>query len=243
MLLNVKSTTQALRGLAVFISANIDLSAGHPDQAKRQEAEDLVALMIPIMKAYGTERGFKNVSDSMQVCGGMGYTVDGEIKQYLRDLRIAMIYEGTNHIQALDLVGRKLGLADGRLYRVFGKKVREVIEVAGSGDHRVLRDGARGGAGRPRCGHDGAGEARVEGPGGDGRLGVDVPERVWPGGVRVLAAHPGQLRGRGQDGQRARQAGRDPALLRPGAAGDSGALRDILDAPHEAITTFDDADF
>ena len=57
---------------------------------------------------YGTERGFKNVSDSMQVCGGMGYTVDGEIEQYLRDVRIAMIYEGTNHIQALDLVVRKL---------------------------------------------------------------------------------------------------------------------------------------
>ncbi len=130
MLLDVKSTTEALRGLAVFISANIDLSSAHPDEATRQEAEDLVALMIPIMKAYGTERGFKNVSDAMQVCGGMGYTVDGEIEQYLRDLRIAMIYEGTNHIQALDLVGRKLGLSNGRLYEVFGKKVREVIAAA-----------------------------------------------------------------------------------------------------------------
>lgn len=130
MLLDIKSTTEALRGLAVFISANIDLSNGHPDEATRQEADDLVALMIPIMKAYGTERGFENVSDAMQVCGGMGYTVDGEIEQYLRDLRIAMIYEGTNHIQALDLVGRKLGLSDGRLYQVFGKRVRETIAAA-----------------------------------------------------------------------------------------------------------------
>jgi len=127
MLLDVKCTTEALRGLAVFISANIDLSAGHPDEATRQDAGDLVALMIPIMKAFGTERGFKNVSDSMQVCGGMGYTVDGEIEQYLRDLRIAMIYEGTNHIQALDLVGRKLALHNGRLYGVFGKRVRAAI--------------------------------------------------------------------------------------------------------------------
>ncbi len=129
MLLDVKSTTEALRGLSVFISANIDLSTDHPDEATRQEADDLVALMIPIMKAYGTERGFENVSDCMQVCGGMGYTVDGEIEQYLRDLRIAMIYEGTNHIQALDLVGRKLGLSNGRLYNVFGKKARQAIEA------------------------------------------------------------------------------------------------------------------
>ncbi|MBV1859637.1 MAG: acyl-CoA dehydrogenase C-terminal domain-containing protein [Nannocystaceae bacterium] len=130
MLLDIKSTTEALRGLSVFISANIDLSTDHPDEETRQEADDLVALMIPIMKAYGTERGFKNVSDAMQVCGGMGYTVDGEIEQYLRDLRIAMIYEGTNHIQALDLVGRKLGLSNGRLYQVFGKKVRALVQTA-----------------------------------------------------------------------------------------------------------------
>ncbi|MEM6296871.1 MAG: acyl-CoA dehydrogenase, partial [Myxococcota bacterium] len=133
MLLDVKSTTHALRGLSIFISANIDLSTAHPDETVRQEADDLVALMIPIMKAFGTERGFKNVSDAMQVCGGMGYTVDGEIEQYLRDLRIAMIYEGTNHIQALDLVGRKLGLSNGRLYKVFGKKLREAI-AAGQGN-------------------------------------------------------------------------------------------------------------
>ncbi len=130
MLLDQKSTTEALRGLALYISINIDLSMSHPDEAVREEAADLVALLIPIMKAYGTERGFRNVSDAMQVCGGMGYTVDGEIEQYLRDLRIAMIYEGTNHIQALDLVGRKLPMHGGRLYERFGKRVRETIEAA-----------------------------------------------------------------------------------------------------------------
>lgn len=127
MLLDIKSTTEALRGLSLFISTNIDLSTAHPDEAVRQESEDLVALMIPIMKAFGTGRGFENVSQAMQVCGGMGYTVDGEIEQYLRDLRIAMIYEGTNHIQALDLVGRKLRLNNGRLYGVFSKRVRAAI--------------------------------------------------------------------------------------------------------------------
>lgn len=130
MLLDIKSTNEALRGLAVFISANIDISTAHPDEATRQESDDLVALLIPIMKAYGTERGFENVSDAMQVCGGMGYTVDGEIEQYLRDLRIAMLYEGTNHIQALDLVGRKLRLHNGRLYTGFGKRVRDTIAAA-----------------------------------------------------------------------------------------------------------------
>ena len=130
MLLDQKSSTEALRGLALYISINMDLSLSHPDEAVREEASDLVALLIPIMKAYGTERGFKNVSDAMQVCGGMGYTVDGEVEQYLRDLRIAMIYEGTNHIQALDLVGRKLPMHGGRLYKTFAKKIREIVGKA-----------------------------------------------------------------------------------------------------------------
>ena len=130
MLLDVKSTTEALRGLAIFIGTHIDLAAAHPDEEVRQESDDLVALMIPIVKAFGTDRGFSNVSQAMQLCGGMGFTVDGEIEQYLRDLRIAAIYEGTNHIQALDLVGRKLPMGGGRLYGAFAKKVAEAVKSA-----------------------------------------------------------------------------------------------------------------
>jgi alkylation response protein AidB-like acyl-CoA dehydrogenase len=127
MLLDVKATTEGLRGLATLISTHIDIAHRHADEAQRQEADDLVALLTPVMKGYGTERGFQNVSQAMQVCGGAGYTRDWSIEQYLRDVRIAMIYEGTNHIQALDLVGRKLPLHGGRLFRGYVGRVQALI--------------------------------------------------------------------------------------------------------------------
>ncbi len=119
MLLTVKSTTAGLRGLATYIATQIDIQHHHPDAAARQQAGDLVALLTPIMKSYGSERGFLNTSEAMQVMGGAGYTQDWPVEQAMRDLRIAMIYEGTNHIQALDLVGRKLVLGGGRLLETF----------------------------------------------------------------------------------------------------------------------------
>ena len=127
MLLDVKSTTEGLRGLATFISTHIDISHHHPDEKVRQDADDLVALLTPIMKGFGTERGFANVSEAMQICGGAGYTRDWSIEQYLRDVRIAMIYEGTNHIQALDLVGRKLPRHGGRLFRGYVGRVQALV--------------------------------------------------------------------------------------------------------------------
>ena len=103
----------------------------HPDADRRQDADDLVALLIPVIKAYGTDRGFENVSEAIQVCGGAGYTKDWSIEQYFRDLRIALIYEGTNHIQALDLVGRKLPMGKGRLLMTFQQRVQQAMEEAG----------------------------------------------------------------------------------------------------------------
>lgn len=128
MLLNIKSTTEAMRGLGVWIGIEQDVSLHHPDEAMRQESDDLVALLTPMMKSYGSERGFQNISDAMQVCGGAGYTVDWDIEQYLRDERIAMIYEGTNHIQALDLIGRKLPMKHGRLLMTFQKRVQACLD-------------------------------------------------------------------------------------------------------------------
>jgi alkylation response protein AidB-like acyl-CoA dehydrogenase len=130
MLANIRVTTEGLRGLATWISILYDLSLRHPDEKKRQEADDLVALLTPIMKAYGTDRGCENVSEAMQVCGGSGYTTDWSIEQYYRDLRIARIYEGTNHIQALDLVGRKLPRGGGRLLMRFGALAQATIAEA-----------------------------------------------------------------------------------------------------------------
>ena len=136
MLLNVKSTTEALRGLVAWISMSYDVWHHHPDEATRQKAGDLVALLTPIIKSYGSERGFLNVSEAMQVMGGAGYTQDWPVEQYMRDVRIAMIYEGTNHIQALDLVGRKMPMHGGRLMQVFAGEITGLIRAC-SGDERM----------------------------------------------------------------------------------------------------------
>jgi alkylation response protein AidB-like acyl-CoA dehydrogenase len=130
MLLNVKSTNEALRGLVTYIAIHIDRSQCHSDEAERQKADDIVALLTPIIKSYGTERGYENVSECMQVMGGAGYTQDWPVEQYLRDVRIALIYEGTNHIQALDLVGRKLPRHGGRLLQTFMGEITALIREA-----------------------------------------------------------------------------------------------------------------
>jgi alkylation response protein AidB-like acyl-CoA dehydrogenase len=136
MLLNIKSTTEGLRGLAGWIAMLYDVMHHATDETERQHADDLVALLTPIIKSYGSERGFQNVSEAMQVTGGAGFTQDWPIEQYLRDVRIAMIYEGTNHIQALDLVGRKLPMHGGRLMQAFASEVSSLIRAT-SGDPRM----------------------------------------------------------------------------------------------------------
>lgn len=130
MLLDQKSTTEALRTLGFFIAINLDIAKRHPEEKVREEADDIVALLTPIIKSYGTERGFYNTNLAMQVCGGSGFTTDWSIEQYLRDVRIAMIYEGTNGIQALDLVGRKLPKAGGRLLQAFQNRVTGFLRDA-----------------------------------------------------------------------------------------------------------------
>jgi alkylation response protein AidB-like acyl-CoA dehydrogenase len=129
MLMNVKVTTEGMRGLSTWVSILLDKSLHHPDEEERQRCDDLVALLTPVIKSYFTERGFQNISEAMQVCGGAGYTQDWSIEQYMRDARIAMIYEGTNHIQALDLVGRKLPLHGGRLMQGFANEVTQLIRA------------------------------------------------------------------------------------------------------------------
>ena len=130
MLLNIKVTNEALRGLATWLAIEHDVAHNHPDEDVRQESKDLVALLTPVMKSYGSERGFENISEAMQVCGGAGYTTDWNIEQYMRDERIAMLYEGTNHIQALDLIGRKLTRKNGRLFQTFNSRITELLRAS-----------------------------------------------------------------------------------------------------------------
>lgn len=132
MLLNVKSTTEGMRALATWVATLIDVGHRAPTEEERQRANDLVGLMTPVVKSFCTERGFENISESMQVLGGAGYTQDWYIEQYLRDERIALIYEGTNGIQALDLVGRKLPMDNGRLYRTWSEHIARFCDAEDS---------------------------------------------------------------------------------------------------------------
>jgi alkylation response protein AidB-like acyl-CoA dehydrogenase len=115
MLMRQKVMNEGMRALALFTGHQLDLSVAHPDAAERGEADDLVQLLTPVVKAFLTDEGFTNANLGLQVLGGSGFTTDWPLEQLVRDARIARIYEGTNGIQAMDLVGRKLGLGGGRL--------------------------------------------------------------------------------------------------------------------------------
>ncbi len=128
MLLTSKAFCEGGRALSYWVGMNLDISLHHPDPDKKQEADDLVQLLTPILKAYQTDMGFEVSSLAMQVHGGHGYIAEYGVEQYTRDARIAMIYEGTNGIQALDLVGRKMGQHMGRYLRRFFHPVSTFIE-------------------------------------------------------------------------------------------------------------------
>lgn len=128
MLLTSKAFCEGARALSYWVGLHLDIAEKHPNPEKRQEADDLVALMTPIIKAYQTDMGFEVANLAIQIHGGHGYIREYGVEQYARDARIAMIYEGTNGIQALDLVGRKMSQNYGRLLRRFFHPVFDFIE-------------------------------------------------------------------------------------------------------------------
>lgn len=119
MLLAMRAFAEGSRALALEIALKLDLARRHPDAAVKQECDDFVQLLTPVVKSYLTDGGFEMASLAMQVYGGYGYIGEYGVEQYVRDARITMIYEGTNGIQALDLVGRKLPVGTGRYLRAF----------------------------------------------------------------------------------------------------------------------------
>jgi alkylation response protein AidB-like acyl-CoA dehydrogenase len=129
-LLRQKALNEGMRSLAYWVGMLIDIEHRHPDAAKREEASDLIALMTPVIKAFLTDKGFENTNIALQTLGGHGYVKEYGIEQYVRDARIAPIYEGTNAVQALDLVGRKLPMEGGRLVRRFFEMVKADIDAA-----------------------------------------------------------------------------------------------------------------
>ncbi|MDQ0564195.1 alkylation response protein AidB-like acyl-CoA dehydrogenase [Rhizobium mesoamericanum] len=129
MLLTGRALTDAGRALGVWTAIQMDIAARHPDETVRQKANGFVALLTPVVKAAFTDFGFETAVLSQQVFGGHGYIRESGIEQHVRDARITQIYEGTNGVQAMDLVGRKLPMEDGDLPRRFFKLIRGDLAV------------------------------------------------------------------------------------------------------------------
>jgi alkylation response protein AidB-like acyl-CoA dehydrogenase len=129
MLMTMRAYNEGCRALGVWVSNALDRMERLDECEERTEAEDFIALMTPVVKALFTDLGFEAANLGVQTYGGHGYIVDHGMEQYVRDARIAMIYEGTNGIQALDLVGRKLPANMGRLLRRFFHPVAAFIEA------------------------------------------------------------------------------------------------------------------
>jgi alkylation response protein AidB-like acyl-CoA dehydrogenase len=127
-LMTVRAYVEGCRALSGWIAKALDLETKASDPDARQDAEDLVALMTPVVKALFTDLSFELSSMALQVYGGHGYIRDHGMEQLVRDARITMIYEGANGIQALDLVGRKLPAHMGRLMRAFFQPVQDFID-------------------------------------------------------------------------------------------------------------------
>jgi alkylation response protein AidB-like acyl-CoA dehydrogenase len=135
MLLTQKSSIAAIRRMMLLNSSYMDIAGRHPDAAERARATEIVGLLTPICKSFGTDLGTELTSIALQVHGGMGYVEETGAAQHYRDVRIAAIYEGTNGIQAADLVGRKLGVRDGASIMELIAQMRGVLgDLEAAGD-------------------------------------------------------------------------------------------------------------
>jgi len=131
MLLTQKAYAEAGRAFAYWAALNIDKELSHEDESVRREAADFVALLTPVIKAFLTDNAFEGTNLAVQIYGGHGFISEWGMEQYVRDARINMIYEGTNSIQALDLLGRKILGDMGVKMKAFGKVVAALIEEEG----------------------------------------------------------------------------------------------------------------
>ncbi|MCD6662131.1 MAG: acyl-CoA dehydrogenase C-terminal domain-containing protein [Comamonas sp.] len=131
MLLTARAWADGARALQVFCSVLVDKAHHHPDEKVRKDSDALVALLTPIVKAFVTDNGFAATNACMQVFGGHGYIKEWGMEQFVRDARINMIYEGTNTVQSLDLLGRKVLGDQGAVLRKLGKLVEQLVQEEG----------------------------------------------------------------------------------------------------------------
>ncbi|RKZ37508.1 MAG: acyl-CoA dehydrogenase [Gammaproteobacteria bacterium] len=132
MLLTAKAYNEGARALSGWVSLNIDIAERHPDPSTREVAEDLVLLLTPVVKAFFTDYGMEACNLCLQVFGGHGYISEWGMEQLVRDARIAQLYEGTNGIQAMDLVGRKLPMHEGRLVNTYVQTIEAFLAETAS---------------------------------------------------------------------------------------------------------------
>lgn len=131
MLLTQKAYAEGGRAFSYWVALTLDKELSHADEAVRRESADLVALLTPIVKAFLSDNAFEATNHGMQVYGGHGFIHEWGMEQYVRDARINMIYEGTNSIQSLDLLGRKVLGDMGAKLKKFGKLVTDFVEAEG----------------------------------------------------------------------------------------------------------------
>jgi alkylation response protein AidB-like acyl-CoA dehydrogenase len=130
-LMQIRAFNEAARALMLWTALNSDIAHRSQDAAERQAAEDMLGLMTPVVKGVLTDRGFANAVEAQQMFGGHGYVEEWGMSQFVRDARIAMIYEGANGIQAMDLIGRKLPKDGGRAMMAFLTEVQTFIKDHG----------------------------------------------------------------------------------------------------------------
>lgn len=129
MLLTAKAFAEGGRAVCSYVALQLDKELTHPDEAVRKDCADEVALLTPIVKAFLTDNAWIATSECLQVYGGHGFIAEWGMEQYVRDARINMIYEGTNTVQSLDLLGRKILLDGGNKLRKFGAKIQAFVEA------------------------------------------------------------------------------------------------------------------
>ncbi len=134
MLLTQRAFAEGGRAFSYWIALQIDRELSHEDESVRKDAADLVALLTPIAKAFLSDNAFIATNEGMQVFGGHGYIAEWGMEQYVRDARINMIYEGTNTVQSLDLLGRKILGDMGAKMKKFGKLVQDFVEAEGTNE-------------------------------------------------------------------------------------------------------------
>jgi len=132
MLLTAKAYAEGGRAFTSYVALQLDKELNHPDESTRNACAGLVALLTPVIKAFMTDNAWIATSECLQVYGGHGYIAEWGMEQYVRDARINMIYEGTNTIQSLDLLGRKVLLDNGAKLRQFGAIVQTFIDDNGT---------------------------------------------------------------------------------------------------------------